>query len=174
MHNGSKCVLFLRYLTNIAIDKEPKENFPTLNDCTTNIVYIFSYYSKWCAVLGTVAYEFVIFPIFKTKLTSILKRVGAASFMITFVSFSCLILELTQHLTSYLDGSTTVWTVHILFNSTTGLLFQLSITSILEFICAQSPYHMRGLLVSFAAPIFVLSTIIGTNVGYSLISHFCM
>ena len=51
------------------------------------------------------------------------------------------------------------------FISTSGLLEQVLLTSILEFMCAQSPYNMRGLLISFVAPLVILSATIGADLG---------
>ena len=49
-----------------------------------------------------------------------------------------------------------------------GILRQVLLTSILEFMCAQSPYNMRGLLLSLV----VLQIIITSTIGSDLARHF--
>ena len=53
----------------------------------------------------------------------------------------------------------------------TGILFQVLFTSLLEFMCAQSPYHMRGLLVSFILPLIILSKLFDWIIS-NVIEHY--
>ena len=46
-----------------------------------------------------------------------------------------------------------------------GILSQVLLTAMFEFMSAQSPYHTRGLLVSFIVPLTVTSYIVGASVG---------
>ena len=92
--------------------------------------------------------------------------------LMTQVSLVCFTLKLAQYL-SHSDNTTIEWTVHLLYHSTSGLLFQMLVCSLLEFLCAQSPYNMRGLLLSSAIPIVVLSGTIGSVIGYFLRYKIC-
>ena len=154
---------FLRY--------SPIVIFPGLNKCETDITYLFTYSSQWFSVLGVVVYEFVVYPLLQNKLPSILRRIGAVSLMTIVLSFVCFILTLAHYL-SHSNETTTVWIVSVLYQSTNGILLQLLLTFVLEFVCAQSPYNMRGLLVSFAGPVFLLSGLVGWNVPKYL-THIC-
>ena len=42
-----------------------------------------------------------------------------------------------------------------------------------EFMCAQSPYHMRGLLISFVLPLYLFSSFYGEFFGKVLVREFC-
>ena len=146
--------------------------FPGLNKCETDITYFLTYSSEWFSVLGVVVYEFIVYPLLQNKLPSILRRIGAVSLMATALSFVCLILTLAHYL-SHSNETTTVWIVSVLYQSTNGILLQLLVTFVLEFVCAQSPYNMRGLLVSFGGPVFLLSRLLGWNFGYLKFAHIC-
>ena len=105
-------------------------------------------------------YEFVVYPLLQNKLPSILRRIGALSLMATVLSFVCFILTLAHYL-SHSNETTTVSIVSVLYQSTNGILLQLFLTFVLEFVCAQSPYNMRGLLVSFVVPVILLAEAVG-------------
>ena len=116
------------------------------------------------SLLGTFAYEFFVYPLVRNKLPSILKRIGVVSLMIITVSFVCFVLKLA-HFLSHSSETTTEWTVYFIYYSTSGLLGQVLLTLGLEFMCAQSPYNMRGLLISLVAPLVIVSATIGAALG---------
>ena len=113
-------------------------------------------------ILGTFVYDFIIYPLVGNRFSSILKRIGTVFFIITLVSFVCFILKLIHYL-SESDDTKIEWTVRAIYYPTSGLLFQVFLTSVLEFMCAQSPYNMRGLLVSFFAIFVFLSATVGSQ-----------
>ena len=115
-------------------------------------------------LLGTLAYEFLVYPLVRNKLPSILKRIGVASLLTITISFVCFILKLA-HFLSYSSETTTEWIFYIIYYSTSGLLGQVLLTLVLEFMCAQSPYNMRGLLISLVVPLVIASATIGTALG---------
>ena len=82
----------------------------------------------------------------------------------TLISFVCFFLKLAQYL-HHSDGTAIEWIVIVLYYSTNGFLSQLSLTLVLEFIIAQSPYNMRGLFVSTAEPLALISAAAGLNIG---------
>ena len=123
-------------------------------------------------ILTTLAIEFLVYPVSNNILPSILKRIGAVPLIFTFISFACLILELTHYLSNS-SGSTTIWIVCILYSLTNGILFQVLFTSLLEFMCAQSPYHMRGMLVSFILPLITLTKIVDWKIGDAINHKLC-
>ena len=136
--------------------------FPGLSGCKYSFVYfLLSKYSIY-SFLTTLAHEFLVYPFIGTKLPSIMKRFVAASLIMTLVLFVCLVLKLF----SFFFQSATGWIVYCLYNIFTGLLSQVLLTSYLEFMCAQSPYNMRGLLLSLATPIFLLSYGLGESTKY--------
>ena len=135
------------------------------NECSTTMIFLLTYSSPWCSVLGTILCEFVIYPLAGNRSPSILRKVGFTSSVVVVLSFSCLIIKLVQYiLMDYSDGAVSEWIARVLYCATSGLLSQVFFTSVLEFFCAQSPYHMRGLVLSF---VFLFTIIIGL-IGYWL------
>ena len=118
-----------------------------LNTCKMEVAHLFLNSVYWYGLLGIVAHEFLIYPFIRNRLPSILKRIGAATLLTTFITFSCFTLTLAHYL-SQSSETATKWIAQILHQSTGGALFQLVVTLIVEFMCAQSPYNMRGLLLS--------------------------
>ena len=140
---------------------------PEMQSFTSDIANFFAYSSVMYTILATFAFEFLIYPFAKNKLPSILKRITAVPLIFTFVSLVCFFLKLANYL-SYSSESTTTWIVIVLHTVMSGILLQVLLTAVLEFMCAQSPYHMRGLLVSFVLPLTVASYIVGKRVGLAL------
>ena len=62
-----------------------------LNLCSAQIIRLFSYGENLCSILWTLLHEFLIFPLLRDRLPSILKKIGIASFLSVVVS---LILKL--------------------------------------------------------------------------------
>ena len=92
------------------------------------------------------------------------------------ILFSLICAGLTLVLNAFhFSKAITEWMVHLFLHSTNGLLSQLLLTSELEFMCAQSPYNMRGLLVSLAVPpsMFYIGAV-GWSVGYNLVHKVCI
>ena len=149
-----------------------RQAFPDWSMCLTNVTYFFTYNRSWCAVLGVIAYEFVVYPCIRNKLPSSLKRIGTVSLLITLVSFICFVIKLAHYL-SHSDERITGWIINILYEGTSGLISQTLLTSVLEFVCAQSPYNMRGLITSFVGPLFFLSNAFDLIISYYFSQQIC-
>ena len=128
-----------------------------------SVIYSFTFRIFNCSatygILTTLVFEFLIYPLAKNLFPTILKRIAAIPLLFTFVCFICLILQLTNYLTGS-DDRTTKWIVYTLHVLTNGALFQMLFTALLELMRAQSPYNMRGLMVSFIFPLSFLSQIV--------------
>ena len=124
------------------------------------------------AIFATLVFEFIIYPLARNKLPSILKRITAVPLISTFVSFVYLIYNLVHYL-SHSSETTGEWIVHYLLFAVSSILFQVLLTSFLEFVCAQSPYNMRGLMASFFVLIAVSSYLVGWNVALFVKHHMC-
>ena len=122
---------------------------------------------SWFGFLGTLAYEFIIYPCITNKLPTIMKRIGIVPLTMTLVSFVCFILMLA-HFLSHSSETTTERITYFLYDIATGLLAQVLCTSLLEFMCAQSPYKMRGLLVSLVIPLAIFSLSLGWTASFYL------
>ena len=150
-------LIFLSSLImTLSLQTKHEDAFPDLDYCTTRILTLFTVSSPWCGVVGILAYEFIVYPFFGSKLPSTLRRIGAVFLVITLVSFVCFLLELIHYLLLP-DETVTEWIVFVLLELTVGLPLQVGVTSALEFWCAQSPYNMRGLMLSFISPTLFIS-----------------
>ena len=139
---------------------------------TSNVAHFFAHSFALYTILATLAFEFLIYPFAKNKLPSILKRITAVPLIFTLVSLVCFFLMLASYL-SYSSETTTSWMVNVLHTVMSGILLQVLLTAVFEFMCAQSPYHMRGLLVSFVLPLTVVSYIVVASVGLALKHNVC-
>ena len=139
-----------------------------LLDCESMLVSLFSYNNVTIALIGLVLQELVLFPITQGKLSSsTLKRIEGACFLKTLVNVVYLILTILQ----YCNIFESVWIRRLLFLVSNGLVFQVFITSILEFVCAQSPYNMRGLFVGAVYSQYAISTFATTFLA--LLTNWC-
>ena len=115
-----------------------------LSTFTTNSVLI--------PIFVTVLYELMLFPFVRNKLPSTLKRIGIAAFLIlvieslhlTDTGVTSSIIQTTNQTESLLTLQQVEQWVNLVlgFSKATVSLFLLN--GILEFVCAQSPYNMRG------------------------------
>ena len=109
--------------------------------------------------IGTLVYEFVIYPLVRNKLPSILRRIGAASLLVVVLSIVSLVVSVVSYYNSAVDSL--VWR-DILLQVMKGLLTMVLMSSALEFVCAQSPYNMRTLVIGYTTLLLLLSISIGS------------
>ena len=145
---------------------------PGLNIRTTEFVYEFTNSAIWYGCLATFVYEFLIYPVVRNRLPSILKRIGGLSLLATLVTFVCFTLKLVRYLT-HSKETVTEWIVHVLHQSTTGVLSLLLMNLILQFISAQSPYNMRGLLLSLVVVLLIVLDGIQAIFSHYISINFC-
>ena len=138
----------------------------------TSVANFFAHSFAMHAILVTFAFEFLVYPLAKNKLPGILKRITAVPLIFTLFSLVCFFLKLANYL-SHSSETTTAWIVNVLHNMMSGILSQVLLTAMFELMCAQSPYHTRGLLVSIVLPLTVTSCIVGIKVGLALKHNVC-
>ncbi|XP_064401299.1 solute carrier family 15 member 4-like [Halichondria panicea] len=114
--------------------------FHNFTNCTSDMLFSFTYSGNLWSMIGILVNEFFIYPLFKDRLPSILKRIGVASFFSLVLSIGFIILESFQ----VMEMVETV----ISFVSN-GLLSTLFLCAILELVCAQAPYNMRRLFAVY-------------------------
>ena len=165
-------LLFIVSLSLIFGIDEPLSNILVMHSFTSDVTHFFTHSYVIYAILATFAFEFLVYPLAKNKLPSILKRITAVPLILTLVSLVCFSLLLASYL-SHSSETTTTWIVNILYTVMSGILLQVLLTAVFEFMCSQSPYHMRGLLVSFVVPLTVTSCIVGIRVGLALRHNVC-
>ena len=67
--------------------------FPNLTICKSDILYSFTYSSYLWSMIGILVNEFFIYPLFRGRLPSILKRIGVVSFLSLVLSIGFILLE---------------------------------------------------------------------------------
>ena len=145
----------------------------------SKLVALFTYNSWWCGVVWTVFYEFVLYPVICDRLPSIIRRIGIISLFITTFSILLLILELLKN--NYGDLVAIWYATSILTSISKGLLTMWLASTMLELVCAQAPYNMRGLfggcmtlalisplIISGSFPLNITLTIYGIKAAVSL------
>ena len=137
-----------------------------LNTCSTYLMASFTYHHEWCAIIGTLVYEFTLYPTLRNRIPTILKRIGIASFLITLLNTVILILVLIEYF--YTDTETFQWTTSILYSMCSGLLNYGFFCAVLELVVAQTPYNMRGLLTGYTTILVFSSTILGDAISNTL------
>ena len=131
--------------------------------CLDSVYMPFTYDMWWCALVSLFIYSVFVYPCFMYKFPSILKRLG-------FYLFLLLFLNIVYSFVSYYFYYS-IWP-HIAHNWLCVSLLSLVITSSVEFVCAQSPYNMRGLLSGLNLFIIFTSTSLGSLIYAFLISNF--
>ncbi len=145
---------FNSLITRPALFKEiePTINLLDLGRCTSYMTYAFTYNPWWCPIVVIFLYEFILYPLIRYKLPSMLKRIGIIYFIVALVNIGFLILHIMEsHYHFYLNWEVTVYWCYA---AVTALFF---IRAILEFVCAQSPYSMRCLLSGYAVVLQIFS-----------------
>ena len=118
------------------------------------VLHYFTYNECWCVIIGTLVFEFVIYPFVGNKLPSILRRIGAASFVVIVLSIVSLVVSIVSHY--YNTVNPLVWH-DIVLQVVSGLSAMVLVSSALEFVCAQSPYNMRTLATGYAVLLLLSS-----------------
>ena len=127
--------------------------------CTSRLLSMFTYNSWWCGMVWTVLYEFVIYPVIQNSLPSIIRRIGIISLVITTLSIVFLILEVVLYYHSDLVAVDSV--IDILHSISKGFLTMLLASTMVELVCAQAPYNMRGLFGGCMVLVLISSVFIG-------------
>ena len=121
--------------------------FPGISRFSSIILFYFTYCVCWCVVIGTLVYEFVIYPFARNKLPSILKRIGTVSFVTIVLNLVSLVLSVLR--LYHCTVNTEVWQ-QVVLQAMSGLLIFVLFSAVLEFVCAQSPYNMRAIVTGYA------------------------
>ena len=117
-----------------------------LDLCTANGLFLFTFHPFWCGILTVLAHELLVYPCFKHRLPSSLKRISIISFAVMLRN----IIFLTVSILEYFNivEKSALWMLGI-SSVLYGVLSAILIMACFEFICAQAPYNMRGLLTGY-------------------------
>ena len=112
----------------------------------------------------TLCNELLVYPLFSRCIPSMLKRIGLVFLMMVPVGIILLILNIV----AYATNSVTIHRLPICcaITAIAGFQYYVIISSLLEFICAQSPQSMKGFLIGFMWLMTVLLVVISYFIYY--------
>ena len=116
-------------------------NYPNITNCTSNIIYNFSCNFWWSGIVTTVVYEFALYPFIRNKVPSSIRRIGGVALLYLLLNILNLAIQFVPDVDVRASG--------LYMGALSSFLYVLLINGILEFLCAQSPYNMRGLLTGY-------------------------
>ena len=143
------------------------------NDTCPNVLLrSFTYSTSWWVVGGISIYEFAIYPFVVPIIPTILKRIGATSLLIFLVNATALIVSIIDYSKEISDPADTdwFWIVHSLLSAPLKILL---LTCVFEFVCAQSPHNMKGLMIGYVWSEYYLSNIFA-NILAGMLHALCI
>ena len=142
------------FLVLVAFDLTIIDSYLTTHQYISQLLFSFTFYLWWA--IATVVYEFGVHPFIRNKIPSTLKRIGIVAVLILLINCSSFVLSTVNnfHFTNSTlpsDFSTFYYYYWPRINQVlSGIVALFLMAAVLEFVCAQSPYNMRGLLTGFA------------------------
>ncbi len=136
-----------------------------ITNCTSSMVYTFSFNPWWSGIFTTVVYELALYPLIRNRALSSIRRIGGTALLILLMNM----LKLALHFSPYAQASV------LYIGALSGFLSVLLINGILEFVCAQSPYNMRGLLTAYMMFLLFIAISLNnlmTDIGINLATKF--
>ena len=130
-------------------------------------VFILLTYSNSSIVVYSIPlYEILIHRVARKLIPSTMKRIGISIFLVIVLSLITLLIDTAGHLHNHSlpcmfrsNGSSPVieinyiW-VDVLINIVSAIQLMLFIIALFEFICAQAPYNLKGLVVGVAYSVY--------------------
>ncbi len=144
------------------------------NKCKHTIIETFVYDHSLLIVLGILFYEFVIYPVLRRNLMRILRRIVAAACIICCVSVLLGVVDLIEHavdrrsickgnISAFINISysqsppVAMYFVNTVMNMLMATAVALLSTATYEFVYAQTPYSMRGIMMGLIWFVFAFS-----------------
>ena len=137
--------------------------------CETNGLFLFTLHPFWCMILTVLAHELLVYPCFKHRLPSSIKRISIISFAVMLRN----IIFLTVSILEYFNvvEKSALWMLGIT-SVLYGVFSAILIMACLEFICAQAPYNMRGLLTGYIQLVISVAFVAGSAFSWHF-SKYC-
>ena len=108
------------------------------------------------ALIGIIMYELLLYPLLKNRIPNMIKRIGICMFVNILLSFVVLLTLIIQLYSSLAISQTQLLIVRALATNVYMYGLYIFITSIFEFIYAQSPENMKGFLSAYIISVSVL------------------
>ena len=143
--------------------------FSQNSSCTYTVFSMFTYNPYLCSMVTLILYKFFIYQIFKHRLGSSLKRICHLTIMVFFLNIGFSTFSIISLVST--DVAASQWPFFI-YSILSYSAFSLFVAFTVEFVCAQSPYSMRGLLSGIVFFTIILSAQLG-YFTYLLLTHHC-
>ena len=136
------------------------------HNCMPVMIRSLTYETSLWVLGGIIIYEFAIYPFAVPIIPSSLKRIGATSFFTIVINGLSLLFAVLDyvHKTEVTDPYDTDW-FWILQSLISAPLKIILLTSAIEFVCAQSPYNMKGLMIGYMWSEYYMSNIFANIVA---------
>ena len=139
--------------------------------CAENGLVLFTLHPFWCGILTVLAHELLVYPCFKHRLPSSIKRISIISFAVMLRNIIFLTVTVILEHFNILEKRTP-WMLGI-SSVLYGVLGAILIMACFEFICAQAPYNMRGLLTGYIVMVMWLSILVPGIAFSQIFSKYC-
>ena len=141
-------------------------DLPQNSSCVCTVFSKFTYSPFWCFLVTVLLYKFVIYSLCKHSLGSSLKRNGVLTFLACVFNISFSVISIVR-----LSKPVSPWPF-VAYSILSCAVISLFLIFTVEFVCAQSPYGMRGLLSGFAFFTIYLSCQLGFLISL-IFTHYC-
>ena len=136
-------------------------------NCTMGLLYSLTY-NPWCVItLTSMVYEFGVYPIIRNKLPNSLRRIGITAFLALLMNSAYITLNIIDHFHPEVRLLQEPWP-YIVYSILNGIAILFLSSGALEFVCAQSPYSMRGLMTGYTNFATFISLSLGLLVFFIL------
>ena len=138
--------------------------------CKADGLFLFTLHPAWCGVWTVLVYEFILYPCFNHGLPSSLKKIGISSFLVLLRNAMFLTVRILMNFKIVDSERATSWMMGV--NSVLyGVLVMALGTPSIEFICAQAPYNMRGLMTGYILFTFGLAFVLGNLIEIKIFQY---
>ena len=137
------------------------------SSCVIHVFSKFTYNPWWSGFLTLLIYEIAVYPCLKHRLPTVMRRLGILLFLATICSIVYSVIGFIHP-----AGTLPLWS----FATYTALsysLFAFITVCAAEFVCAQSPYNIRGLMSGFVLFTFFLFALLGYALSL-VFTHLCI
>ena len=138
----------------------------TIRNCTSALLYSLTYSPWWSIIIASMAYEFGVYPIVRNRLPNVLKRIGITVLLFLILNSTYFILNMTDFFYPEIRILQQPQWPHIVYSILNGIVTLFFLSGVVEFVCAQAPYNMRGLLTGYISFIISISMPFGVLIFY--------
>ena len=138
----------------------------TIRNCTSALLYSLTYSPWWSIIIANMAYEFGVYPIVRNRLPNVLKRIGITVLLFLILNSAYFIFNMTDFFYPEMRILQQPQWPHIVYSILNGIVTLFFLSGVVEFVCAQAPYNMRGLLTGYISFIIAIPMSFGLLIFY--------